>query len=660
MPRALVIGNGRVLVNLDEKLAIRDLYYPKVGLVNHMAGQRNTIGIWSGDRFAWIDGDGWERTLGYRQDALVTETLARNWDLGVELRINDAVHYRESILLRRIRIMNLRDQPREVRVFFNHDLNINESDIGDTALYDPTNGTMVHYKRDRAFLIGGVGSGGGIAQFATGTKRFRGAEGTWRDAEDGRLEGNPIAQGSVDSTIGFHLAIGAYEEAGLDYWMTMGSNFSEVRELHNMVTTLGVAALLRKTEVYWQSWVNKYQWDFGNLSADVSGFYKRSLLVVRTQIDEDGAVVAANDTDILLTNRDHYSYVWPRDGALVAYALDKAGYPEITEKFFKFCRSALTEGGFLWHKYHADGSVGSSWHPWVRSGHAQLPIQEDETALVLFALWHYYQHERNLEFVEDMYESFILKAADFLMTYRDIRTGLPLDSFDLWEERRGVFTFTTATVYAGLRAASKFARLFGDYGLAEKFEGAATGIRQQMLMYLYDEDLGRFTRGFYAGEGGRLVKDLTLESSLYAITEFRVFDPNDPKAVRTMQAVERGLWIKTPVGGIARYTNDFYFQKSGDIDRVPGNPWIICTLWLAEWYIDRARTRDDLLRPAELIEWTMKQGSEAGLLPEQLDPETGEPVSVAPLTWSHATFVLAVLKYIEKWRKVNNLPPARR
>jgi GH15 family glucan-1,4-alpha-glucosidase len=35
-------------------------------------------------------------------------------------------------------------------------------------------------------------------------------------------------------------------------------------------------------------------------------------------------------------------------------------------------------------------------------------------------------------------------------------------------------------------------------------------------------------------------------------------------------------------------------------------------------------------------------------MPEQVHPETGEPLSVAPLTWSHAEFVATVLNYLEK------------
>ena len=46
--------------------------------------------------------------------------------------------------------------------------------------------------------------------------------------------------------------------------------------------------------------------------------------------------------------------------------------------------------------------------------------------------------------------------------YRDARTGLPLPSYDLWEERWGVHAFTVATVYGGLKAARNFAVCFGD------------------------------------------------------------------------------------------------------------------------------------------------------------------------------------------------------
>ncbi len=60
-----------------------------------------------------------------------------------------------------------------------------------------------------------------------------------------------------------------------------------------------------------------------------------------------------------------------------------------------------------------------------------------------------------------------------------------------------------------------------------------------------------------------------------------------------MAQMESRLWCKTDVGGVARYENDYYYQISHEVDKVPGNPWMICTLWLALWYLARAKTAAD-------------------------------------------------------------------
>ena len=93
--------------------------------------------------------------------------------------------------------------------------------------------------------------------------------------------------------------------------------------------------------------------------------YKQSLLILRTQIDNRGAILAANDSDYLDFNNDTYSYMWPRDGALVAHSLDLAGQPEVTRPFYQFCKEVMLPEGFLLHKYNPDKSLGSSWHPWT-------------------------------------------------------------------------------------------------------------------------------------------------------------------------------------------------------------------------------------------------------------------------------------------------------
>lgn len=652
MPRELVIGNGGMLVNFDSGTNMRDLYYPYVGQWNHIQGNKNSLGVWVEDKFTWCDESSWEKTLRYRKETLVTCVRLTNHELELSININDTVHYHDNIYIKKVMVTNLADRQREVRLFFTHDFSIDESEVGDTAVFEPDMGVLYHYKKGKYFMINGFSSNGGIHQYATGTKRFRGAEGTWRDAEDGHLQGNPIAQGSVDSTVGFRLELAPGGKDVVYYWISVGKNFQEARRLNEYVLQRFPETIIESVEAYWKQWVNKITYDDITLPEDVMGLYKRSLLIIRTQVDKRGAVVAANDSDIMQYNRDHYSYCWPRDGALVSYAMIKAGYPEMVEPFFKFCDNALTSGGFLMHKYNPDGSVGSSWHPWILDGKPQLPIQQDETALVLFTLWEYYKSTKDIEFVLMLYRSLIRSAGNFMVKFMREELNLPYESYDLWEERRGIFTFTASAVYAGLRAAANFAELFADKLGAATFKEASEKVKKGILTHLYDESLNRFLRGVYVKENGSLEKDLTLESSVYGVVKFGVLPPDDRRVESTMKAIESGLWVKTDIGGIARYTNDYYFRKSTDIANVPGNPWFICTLWVAEWYIAKAKSVEDLVKPLQLLQWVTKHAMSSGILPEQIHPYTGEPLSVAPLTWSHSGYVLTVRKLIDKMKEL--------
>ena len=166
-------------------------------------------------------------------------------------------------------------------------------------------------------------------------------------------------------------------------------------------------------------------------------------------------VPRSNDTDFLHFSHDTYSYCWPRDGALVAHALHMAGYSELTRRFFQFCAGVVRPEGYLMHKYNPDGTVASSWHPWV-STCSELPIQEHESALVLWALWQHYVRFRDIEFIRPLYRPLIVRVGDFLESYRHADTGPPLPSWDLWEERCGVHALTIKTAVGGIASLQRF------------------------------------------------------------------------------------------------------------------------------------------------------------------------------------------------------------
>ena len=177
---------------------------------------------------------------------------------------------------------------------------------------------------------------------------------------------------------------------------------------------------------------------------------------------------------------------------------------------------------------------------------------------------------------------------------------------------------------------------------------AATEIREAALQHLWDAERGRFVRTINVLPDGTVVKDATIDISLAGIFLFGLLPASDSRVVSTMRAVEDRLTVRTPVGGLARYENDSYFQVSTDIPNVPGNPWFVATLWLTEHYIALAENADGLAAPRAFLEWCATRALPSGVLSEQVHPYTGEPLSVSPLTWSHAAFVSAVQRYARR------------
>jgi glucoamylase len=675
MPRPLILGNGTMLATFDEHLQMRDLYYPYVGMEDHTTfGKVHRMGFWvEGIGFSWVSDGSWKITPGYKTETMVGQSQLVNEGLGIAIRLEDAVHPVHNVLLRRLMVRSLDGTEKRVKCFFHHDFHIYGDNQKDTAFYEPYTNSVIHYREKRYFLVGGltdnpqecvVGhkagvydsvlhtmktvTGCGISSFSIGKANYRGLEGTWRDAEDGELGRNPIEQGSVDSTVAIHAIVPADKETEVVLSLCLGKTLDEVVNLQQLVMEEGIEQLFRNTNNYWRSWVNKTHRDFGSLSPQAVDLYKRSLMMIRMHADNHGGIIAAADADIMAFNRDTYTYVWPRDGAFVSLALDNAGYGEISRRFFEFCDRVQSPDGYMLHKYNPDGSVGSSWHPWMRDGEAQLPIQEDETALVLYAMCKHFEQTQDFEFLQNIFETFVKKAAQFLCDFREDETGLPFASYDLWEEHRGIFTYTVATTIAGLQAAAQMSQMLGHHTHSEKYHSIADDMRQAMLFHLFDEETGRFVKKIKRKNGKTTERDLTPDASLAMVWKLGVLSPEDPRVVSTMKQLKDILTVKTGVGGMARYTNDFYQSTEHPSAEIQGNPWIITTLWDAQWRIACAKTVGELDAAKDMINWVLGFAANTGILPEQMHPRTGAPLSVAPLTWSHATYVETVLLFIEK------------
>lgn len=650
MPRDIPIGNGNLLIAFDKDYLLREFYFPHVGEENHAKGERFRLGFWVDGKFNWLP-DGWTIKKDYLADSLVTNVELKNDALQLRILANDVVDFQDNIYIKKLEVENLSEKEREIRIFLAQDFHIYGNEVGDTAEFRPEINALLHYKGERYFLINTfVKDKFGIENFATGNKEISGFEGSWRDAEDGILSQNPIAQGSVDSVLGIHLKIKGKARETCYYWICAGKNWEEVKALNELVRKKKPEFFIAQTLNFWKLWVNKEPLNEKLLPANILQLYKKSLLIIRSQVNNCGSIISGNDSDVTQFNRDTYSYLWPRDGAFIAHGLDLAGYGA-TQDFFNFCAKVMEKEGYFLHKYTPSGLPGSSWHPWIEDSKAQLPIQEDETAIVIWALWKHYEIYKDIEFIKPLYKNLIKKAADFMMNYRDIDTLLPLPSYDLWEERRGVLTFTVSAVYGGLMAASKFAEAFGEKTLAQQYREGAFSMREALEKYLYLKNEKRFARMINFKTDGSVAVDATLDASLSGIFLFEVYDPSDEKVKNTMDQIVARLWREG--GGLCRYENDSYYQtRKDDV----GNPWFITTLWLAQYQIALAKEKRDLENPMKIMEWVASHALSSGVLAEQINPQTNEPLSISPLTWSHGAFVTVVQEYLSKLLEIEKCP----
>lgn len=652
MPRALVLGNGNLLATFDDNLLLRDLYYPHVGLEDHTKdGDAHLVGFFVDGRFSWLHEGSWSKSIAYGHETMAGDSLAENRFLELSVRFQDFVSPIHDILVRKLTIKNTAPTKRTIKVFFHHDFQISGDKTKDTAQYEPELNGVLHYRGERYFFVSGQWQDGqGMDQFTIGKSKYRGKEGTYRDAEDGILQGNPIDQGSVDATVGFMREIDAGAEAVLYLWLVAGKKYEEIRSRHNYMLEVSPARAQDHTERFWREWVNKENRDFDGLPPEIVSLYKKSLLIIRTQIDNDGAILAANDSDIMKTNRDNYSYMWPRDGAMISMTLAEAGYPNLSRKFLQFTGNLITREGYLLNKYNPDGSLGSSWHPKFKNGEIQLPIQEDESALLLVALEQYFNSTGDIEFLQNNYQSVVLPVAQWMIGYIDKKTGLPLPSYDLWEQSRGVSTYTASCVYAALMSASRIAKLAGHSESAAKFRKSAEKLQESIVKYLYSNEHGRFLKQVTVENGEIITSDATVDAAICYVWKMGVLPADDQRVQKTMQAITSMLTVPGPIGGMARFQNDAYqFDYStGDHQRYPGNPWIITTLWKTDFEIAIAQNLPELEQALQGLLWVLKCAHPSGILPEQVHYLTNIPLSVAPLTWSHSAYVSTVLHYLKK------------
>lgn len=650
MGRPVVLSNGQLFVGLDENGLVHDFYYPYVGLDN-LTNARSTqhkVGIWIDGVFRWTNDGSWKITVNFEDEALISNVTMQSEELQLLLEFRDFVDVEYNALVRCVRVTNQADHKRDIRIFMHQVFQISHAGRADTAMYVPDDNYILDYKGRCCLLIAGkIAGDGDFDQFAVGNYGIEGKAGTFLDAEDGELTNNAVEHGGVDSVLRFRREAEAGQQFDVDYWIVAADSQSDAQVVHTHLKYYPLEARLKRVREYWQAWLKPEHERLDGLNDKQEQELKKSMLIIKAHCDERGSILASGDSSIFNFGRDYYCYCWPRDAAYAVWPLIRLGEFDEAIKFFDFARDTRHRDGYLMHKYQPDRAIGSTWHPLLHGRNKELAIQEDETASVIFMIGEYYDASKDRAYVENVFDSFIDPCASFMANFVDEATGLPHASYDLWEQKFLTSTYTVCVVIAALETAANLADMLErSQADAVQWRRAAESMRKN-LDKLYHPD-GYFRKGLLLQADGMIQYDDTLDiSNLYGPYMYAKLPLNDHRMESTLAAVEQRLLNTSPIGGVIRYEQDGYFLSK---QQYKGNPWIVCTLWLTQYYITLGRHNE----AQELVTWALARAEESGALSEQFDPETGFAIGVTPLVWSHAEMINTLLDLTSSKQQKNS------
>jgi alpha,alpha-trehalase len=164
-------------------------------------------------------------------------------------------------------------------------------------------------------------------------------------------------------------------------------------------------------------------------------------------------------------------------------------------------------------------------------------------------------------------------------------------------------------------------------------DGGPWQIRHAILEEAWDPTLKALTE--HLGGGG-------LDTSLLALPFRRVLPANHPKIIATAIAISQHLSAGN--GLLYRYL------PTVSPDGLPGHEdaFVLCSFWLVENLARRGR----LDEAVQLYNSLCARASPLGLLPEQIDPESGELLGNYPQAFTQVGFISSGVNLARALRRV--------
>jgi GH15 family glucan-1,4-alpha-glucosidase len=383
-------------------------------------------------------------------------------------------------------------------------------------------------------------------------------------------------------------------------------------------------ALLSATVDAWRRWMGGFRYSGPN-----DALVRRAAITLK-QLDSwvDGSAVAAATSSLPapiggVRNWD-YRYTWIRDASFAVFALRRVGFTEEADAFLGWVLDAFeragsprvrimyTHGGLPvpeeWEDLRLEGYRRSAPARWGNGAADQR--QHDVYGEILDCADQWCRGGGRIE--SHLWEGLTRLADAAGAAWRQPDQGL-------WEVRSEgrVFTYSAAMCQVALDRAAAIAERLGLPGPIEAWRGEAANLRAIILDRSWDERAQTLSEHL---DGGG-----TLDASLLALPLRRVLDADHPRMVATTRAVAERLSAGN--GLLYRY------QHADSPDGIAGDEgaFLLCSFWL----VDNLAQQGRLEAAADLYASLCARASPTGLLPEQINPSTGEFMGNFPQAFSH-------------------------
>jgi GH15 family glucan-1,4-alpha-glucosidase len=422
------------------------------------------------------------------------------------------------------------------------------------------------------------------------------------------------------------------------------STFVLTRPLHFVIGTdepfVGELAstcrdFLSRTHEYWTDWVRGL-----SISYDWQQEIMRAAITLKlSNFEETGGIVAAHTTSIPEadgTQRNwDYRYCWLRDAYFVVKALSRLGATRTMEDFISFILGiASAEDKLLKPVYGivpseelperiAADLAGYRGNGPVRVGNAAVDqVQHDVYGSVILAALPMFVDQRLPKPGDESLFRFLEPLGE-----KAARYALEPDA-GIWEYRgrQRVHTYSAAMCWAGCSRLATIARHLRLPDRARYWDERANAIQEPLLKRAWNEKRQAFAGALDSDE---------LDASCLLLAELGLVEPDDPRFVGTVAAIEKELF---------QHNNVMRYVTADDFG-LPETAFLVCRFWLIDAWWSMGRRE----QARELFVDALARRNRYGLLSEDLDPRTGELWGNFPQTYSMAGLILSAMRLSRNW-----------